>query len=156
MHDAYRRLRKEGSARKTCHEASRRRNCAAPYVLVDVGPAPGHLRITFALAEASRYKRRWSLCEFWPVESRILDSFKWRSWPSCWHSFSFHPQQEEHSVGRWIWRLCAAWELTKKKSSTALGHLIPTSFSNPRSSRIATPNSFALSYFDPGSVPTTT
>jgi hypothetical protein len=32
----------------------------------------------------------------------------------------------------------------------------PTSFSNSPSVKIVTPNSFALSYFDPGSVPTTT
>ena len=32
----------------------------------------------------------------------------------------------------------------------------PTSFSNSPSLKIVTPNSFALSYFDPGSVPTTT
>ena len=35
-------------------------------------------------------------------------------------------------------------------------HFAPTNFSNSCSVRMATPNSFALSYFDPGSVPTTT
>jgi hypothetical protein len=36
------------------------------------------------------------------------------------------------------------------------GHLIPSSFSYSPSVKIVTPNSFALSYFEPGSVPTTT
>jgi hypothetical protein len=35
-------------------------------------------------------------------------------------------------------------------------HLIPNNFSNSASLKIFTPNSFAFSYFDPGSVPTTT
>lgn len=35
-------------------------------------------------------------------------------------------------------------------------HLIPSSFWNSDSVRMVTPNSLALSYFDPGSVPTTT
>ena len=35
-------------------------------------------------------------------------------------------------------------------------YLIPSSFSNSPSVSTVTPSSFALSYFDPGSVPTTT
>jgi len=35
-------------------------------------------------------------------------------------------------------------------------YLIPSNFSNSFSSKIVTPNAWALSYFDPGSVPTTT
>jgi hypothetical protein len=40
--------------------------------------------------------------------------------------------------------------------SCTLSLQIPTSFSNSFSVKIVTPNSFALSCFDPGSVPTTT
>ena len=36
------------------------------------------------------------------------------------------------------------------------GHLAPINFSNSPSFKTVTPNSLALSYFDPGSVPTTT
>jgi len=40
--------------------------------------------------------------------------------------------------------------------SISYSYFTPTSFSNSPSVRIVTPSSFALSYFDPGSVPTTT
>ncbi len=43
-----------------------------------------------------------------------------------------------------------------KPSKPNAVHLAPTNFSNSPSLRIFTPSSFAFSYFDPGSVPTTT
>jgi len=43
-----------------------------------------------------------------------------------------------------------------KPSQPNAVHLAPTNFSNSPSLRIVTPSSLALSYFEPGSVPTTT
>jgi len=42
------------------------------------------------------------------------------------------------------------------ESRLSLPYFAPMSFSNSASLRMVTPNSFALSYFEPGSVPTTT
>lgn len=55
------------------------------------------------------------------------------------------------------WRARVEIPLLRPQKEKAVAHYFnPTSFSNSPSLKIVTPNSFALSYFDPGSVPTTT
>src|SRR4029077_2697464 len=44
----------------------------------------------------------------------------------------------------------------RREQAVSKNHFVASSFSNSPSVRIVTPSSFAFSYFDPGSAPTTT
>ena len=61
---------------------------------------------------------------------------------------------EQTLVDKYIPNL-SPW-LSTKKVELQSSYLIPSSFSNSPSVSTVTPSSFALSYFDPGSAPTTT
>jgi hypothetical protein len=55
-----------------------------------------------------------------------------------------------------MWQGASRKNIVQVSREVMTGYLRPTNFSNSASVRIDTPSSLALSYFEPGSVPTTT